>query len=122
MREIGVDSILELLKTLDDLPEPERELEAPLLMPVIQTHEITGRGIVLVGTIEQGVLRKGQHIEVRVTVFYCFKKGRFLYCQVKLIFLVRKKILLFLKYVFYKHTDRYRIQIKQRILVVLNLS
>ncbi|CAJ0592902.1 unnamed protein product [Cylicocyclus nassatus] len=58
-------SILELLKALDALPEPQRNENEALIMPVSSKTAITGRGTVVVGTIEQGTLKKGDKVEIK---------------------------------------------------------
>lgn len=62
--EIGRDAILKLVSALDNLPMPMRDTDAPLLMPVSTKFHVTGRGTVIVGTLERGVLRKGDPVEV----------------------------------------------------------
>ena len=58
-------AILELAETLDTyIPEPERDLEKPFLMPVEDIFSITGRGTVATGRIEQGVVNTGEEIEI----------------------------------------------------------
>ncbi|VDM62328.1 unnamed protein product [Angiostrongylus costaricensis] len=63
----GVDasSIVELLSVLDALPEPQRNKEEALIMPVASKVSITGRGTVVVGTVEQGILKKGDKVEIK---------------------------------------------------------
>jgi elongation factor Tu len=57
--------ILELLKTLDEyIPEPERQVDKPFLMPVEDTFSIEGRGLVVTGRIERGVIGLNKEIEV----------------------------------------------------------
>jgi len=57
--------IIELVKACDDyIPEPERELDKPFLMPVEDVFTISGRGTVATGRIERGTLRVGEEIEV----------------------------------------------------------
>ncbi|MFA6437413.1 MAG: elongation factor Tu [Candidatus Paceibacterota bacterium] len=57
--------ILELLKTLDDyIPEPERQIDKPFLMPVEDTFSIEGRGLVVTGRIERGVIGLNKEVEV----------------------------------------------------------
>ena len=57
--------ILELMKAVDEyVPEPERDIDKPFLMPVEDVFTITGRGTVATGRIEQGIIRTGEEIEV----------------------------------------------------------
>jgi elongation factor Tu len=63
--ESSVNAILELAKTLDEyIPEPERDLDKPFLMPVEDIFSITGRGTVATGRIEQGIVNTGDEIEI----------------------------------------------------------
>ena len=58
-------SILELAQALDDyIPEPERDLDKPFLMPVEDIFSITGRGTVATGRIEQGIVNTGDEVEI----------------------------------------------------------
>ncbi len=57
--------IVELAETLDNyIPEPERELEKPFLMPVEDVFSITGRGTVATGRVEQGMIKTGETVEI----------------------------------------------------------
>jgi len=57
--------ILELLKTLDEyIPEPERQIDKPFLMPVEDTFSIEGRGLVVTGRIERGVIGLNKEVEI----------------------------------------------------------
>jgi elongation factor Tu len=57
--------ILELAEQLDTyIPEPERPLDRPFLMPVEDVFSITGRGTVATGRIEQGVIKTGETVEI----------------------------------------------------------
>jgi elongation factor Tu len=57
--------IIELFEALDSyIPEPTRELDKPLLMPVEDVFSIKGRGTVATGRIEQGVVKVGEEIEI----------------------------------------------------------
>jgi elongation factor Tu len=58
-------AILELAETLDTyIPEPERDLDKPFLMPIEDIFSITGRGTVATGRIEQGVVNTGDEVEI----------------------------------------------------------
>jgi elongation factor Tu len=60
-----VDKIVELAAALDNyIPEPERALDRPFLMPVEDVFSITGRGTVATGRIEQGVVNTGDTVEL----------------------------------------------------------
>jgi elongation factor Tu len=60
-----VDKIIELAEQLDTyIPEPERPLDRPFLMPVEDVFSITGRGTVATGRIEQGVIHTGDTVEI----------------------------------------------------------
>jgi len=60
-----VNKILELAEQLDTyIPEPERDLDKPFLMPVEDVFSITGRGTVATGRIEQGIIRTGDTVEI----------------------------------------------------------
>jgi elongation factor Tu len=59
------ESIIELMNAVDDyIPEPTRDTEKPLLMPIEDVFTITGRGTVVTGKIEQGILKVGDSIEI----------------------------------------------------------
>jgi elongation factor Tu len=59
------EAILELAGHLDSyIPEPERPLDRPFLMPVEDVFSITGRGTVATGRIEQGIIRTGEEVEI----------------------------------------------------------
>jgi len=58
-------SILELTEALDNyIPEPERDLDKPFLMPVEDVFSITGRGTVATGRIEQGIINTSDEVEI----------------------------------------------------------
>ncbi|TPX31351.1 hypothetical protein SmJEL517_g05281 [Synchytrium microbalum] len=63
--EIGEKAILELMKAVDDfIPTPVRDLEKPFLMPIEDVFSIAGRGTVVTGRVERGVITKGAEVEV----------------------------------------------------------
>ena len=60
-----VEKIMELMNALDTyIPEPVRELDKPFLMPVEDIFSIEGRGTVVTGKIERGVVKVGQEVEI----------------------------------------------------------
>ncbi|VDN43727.1 unnamed protein product [Gongylonema pulchrum] len=59
------ECIEKLISALDAIPLPKRLQDEPFLMPVASRVSITGRGTVIVGTIEQGKLKKGDKIEIK---------------------------------------------------------
>ncbi|MDQ3759936.1 MAG: elongation factor Tu [Actinomycetota bacterium] len=63
--EASVNAILELASTLDSyIPEPTRDLDKPFLMPIEDVMTVPGRGTVVTGRIEQGVVNTGDEIEM----------------------------------------------------------
>ena len=59
------ESIIELMKAVDDyIPTPERETDKPFLMPVEDVFTITGRGTVVTGRIERGIIKVNEEIEI----------------------------------------------------------
>jgi elongation factor Tu len=63
--EEAKQSVLELADALDNyIPEPERPLDKPFLMPIEDIFSITGRGTVATGRIEQGIVHTGDEVEI----------------------------------------------------------
>ncbi|MDC1140434.1 elongation factor Tu [Candidatus Pelagibacter sp.] len=63
--EIGKNSILELMKAVDDfIPQPARDVDKPFLMPVEDVFSISGRGTVATGRVESGVIKTGEEVEI----------------------------------------------------------
>ncbi len=63
--EAASKPILDLLKTLDEyIPEPVRDLDKPFLMPIEDVFSIEGRGTVVTGRIERGIIKIGDEIEI----------------------------------------------------------
>ncbi len=63
--EEAKQSILDLAQALDDyIPEPERDLDKPFLMPIEDVFSITGRGTVATGRVEQGIVNTGDEVEI----------------------------------------------------------
>ncbi len=64
-KEIGEDSIRALLAAVDEyIPQPQREKDKPFLMPVEDVFSISGRGTVVTGRIEQGVINVNDEVEI----------------------------------------------------------
>ena len=64
-RKLGHDAILELMKAVDDyIPQPERPKDRPFLMPIEDVFSISGRGTVVTGRVERGVVKVGEEIEI----------------------------------------------------------
>ena len=63
--KIGHDSIIELMKAVDSyIPQPDRPKDKPFLMPIEDVFSISGRGTVVTGRVERGVLHVGDEIEI----------------------------------------------------------
>ncbi|SCW81288.1 EF-Tu C-terminal domain-related protein, partial [Asticcacaulis taihuensis] len=63
--EIGEQSILALMKTVDEyIPQPERPIDQPFLMPVEDVFSISGRGTVVTGRVERGIVKVGEEVEI----------------------------------------------------------
>ena len=61
----GEPAILELLDTLDSyIPEPERDIDRPFLMPIEDVFSISGRGTVVTGRVESGIIKVGDEVEI----------------------------------------------------------
>ncbi|GGF29790.1 elongation factor Tu [Aliidongia dinghuensis] len=62
---LGHDAILELMKAVDAyIPQPERAIDGAFLMPVEDVFSISGRGTVVTGRVERGVIKVGEEIEI----------------------------------------------------------
>ena len=63
--ELGHDAILKLMEAVDSaIPQPERPIDLPFLMPVEDVFSISGRGTVVTGRIERGIVKVGEEIEI----------------------------------------------------------
>ena len=63
--EIGAPSVQKLVETLDEyIPEPERPVDQPFLMPIEDVFSISGRGTVVTGRIARGIVKVGDEIEI----------------------------------------------------------
>jgi elongation factor Tu len=62
---LGKQSILELMKAVDEyIPQPDRPKDQPFLMPIEDVFSISGRGTVVTGRIERGVVKVGEEVEI----------------------------------------------------------
>ncbi|PCJ26438.1 MAG: elongation factor Tu [SAR86 cluster bacterium] len=63
--EIGMPSVQKLVETLDSyIPDPTRDIEKPFLLPIEDVFSISGRGTVVTGRIERGIVKVGEEIEI----------------------------------------------------------
>ena len=63
--EIGIPSVIKLVEAMDEyIPEPERPIDQPFLMPIEDVFSISGRGTVVTGRIERGQVKVGEEVEI----------------------------------------------------------
>ena len=63
--EIGVPSVVKLVEALDSyIPEPERAIDGKFLMPIEDVFSISGRGTVVTGRVERGIVKVGEEVEI----------------------------------------------------------
>ncbi len=63
--EVGMPSLVKLVEALDAyIPEPVREVDKPFLMPIEDVFSISGRGTVVTGRVERGVIKVGDEVEI----------------------------------------------------------
>jgi elongation factor Tu len=63
--ELGHEAILKLMQSVDEyIPQPERPVDQPFLMPVEDVFSISGRGTVATGRVERGVIKVGDEVEI----------------------------------------------------------
>ena len=63
--EMGAESINKLVDALDSyIPQPERDIEKPFLLPIEDVFSISGRGTVVTGRVERGIVKVGEEIEI----------------------------------------------------------
>ena len=63
--EIGRDAVLQLMAAVDSyIPQPERPLDKPFLMPIEDVFSISGRGTVVTGRVETGIVKVGEEVEI----------------------------------------------------------
>ncbi len=62
---LGKESIIALMKAVDEyIPEPERALDKPFLLPIEDVFSISGRGTVVTGRVERGIVKVGEEVEI----------------------------------------------------------
>jgi len=62
---VGKETVLELMQAVDDhIPQPDRPIDKPFLMPIEDVFSISGRGTVVTGRVERGVVKVGDDIEI----------------------------------------------------------
>jgi elongation factor Tu len=63
--DVGVPSVIKLVEALDNyIPEPERAIDQPFLMPIEDVFSISGRGTVVTGRIDRGIVKVGEEVEI----------------------------------------------------------
>tara|TARA_B100000446_G_C10467031_1_gene311037 strand:- start:3 stop:926 length:924 start_codon:yes stop_codon:yes gene_type:complete len=63
--ELGAESVKQLVETLDEyIPEPDRPVDEPFLMPIEDVFSISGRGTVVTGRVDRGIVNVGDEIEI----------------------------------------------------------
>jgi elongation factor Tu len=63
--KLGKEAILELMRAVDEyIPQPERPIDQPFLMPVEDVFSISGRGTVCTGRVERGIVKVGEEVEI----------------------------------------------------------
>ncbi len=63
--ELGEQAILKLMAAVDEyIPQPERAIERPFLMPIEDVFSISGRGTVVTGRVERGIVKVGEEVEI----------------------------------------------------------
>ncbi len=63
--ELGHDAILKLMEAVDSyIPQPERPIDKPFLMPIEDVFSISGRGTVVTGRVERGIVKVGETVEI----------------------------------------------------------
>jgi len=63
--DIGVPSVLKLVQEMDEyIPQPERATDKPFLLPIEDVFSISGRGTVVTGRVERGIIKVGEEVEI----------------------------------------------------------
>ena len=64
-KALGHDAVLALMQTVDEyIPQPERPIDQPFLMPIEDVFSISGRGTVVTGRVERGIVKVGETVEI----------------------------------------------------------
>ena len=64
-KELGHDAVLKLMEAVDAyIPQPERPVDQPFLMPIEDVFSISGRGTVVTGRVERGIVKVGEEVEI----------------------------------------------------------
>ena len=64
-KKLGADAVTELMQAVDDyIPQPERPLDKPFMMPIEDVFSISGRGTVVTGRVETGIVKVGEEVEI----------------------------------------------------------
>jgi elongation factor Tu len=64
-RELGHDAVLKLMAAVDEyIPQPARPIDQPFLMPIEDVFSISGRGTVVTGRVERGIVKVGEEVEI----------------------------------------------------------
>jgi elongation factor Tu len=64
-KKLGHDAVLELMKNVDEyIPQPERPVDQPFLLPIEDVFSISGRGTVVTGRVERGIVKVGEEVEI----------------------------------------------------------
>ena len=63
--KLGAEAVTELMRAVDDyIPQPERPLDKPFMMPIEDVFSISGRGTVVTGRVETGIVKVGEEVEI----------------------------------------------------------
>lgn len=64
-KALGHDAVLELMRAVDEyIPQPERPVDQPFLLPIEDVFSISGRGTVVTGRVERGIVKVGEEVEI----------------------------------------------------------
>ena len=62
---MGIQSMLKLIDEMDEyFPQPERDTDKPFLLPIEDVFSISGRGTVVTGRVERGIVKVGEEVEI----------------------------------------------------------